>query len=533
MNNFQNNVDRFRRGYLENPGSNEPTFLTFSIDFNFISQLNPTLGLMSSPLFDIYTKNGAYQYLIGRGYEYQADCLLRFIKTLTDISENQPWFFQSLAGLDTLWSASMDMSKPFKGKDKLITIETLESLDLTITYLADMYRQAMYDMFYMRELVPENLRRFQVDIYVSEFRNLIINPNDSADTPDYSFFNNYKTHVHYTCSMCEFDFSKSVPFKDSLTVFKPEMATNRFGIKPLRFIEKNSYDLQRVKKMASAVIGEVKQLQQPTDGVDKGRTALNTFEKDDFNKVSLNDLLYGSRRLSDVYHGIESGEYLNNFLKNNPVTAAITNVTNEIENTINYIKSNVNPPTGTTTILYPDDVNNLKPTTYADIEADRTVVYNSFEATDVNKQKAIDKTVQNADVEKTQTVQQTIDKEVKNSDSEKVFINTPIDKEVKNPISEKVFNIAPIDKNVYNPEHEKVFKKIDIDKTVYNPINEKTFNNESIDKTVYNQDSEKTFTKQEIDKTVYNIDDINNLKAQPYVKPTEPLNPFEKNNDII
>ena len=40
MNNFQDNVLNFRRGYLNDPGSNEPTFLTFSIDFNFYSQYN-------------------------------------------------------------------------------------------------------------------------------------------------------------------------------------------------------------------------------------------------------------------------------------------------------------------------------------------------------------------------------------------------------------------------------------------------------------------------------------------------------------
>ncbi len=166
---------------------NEPTFLAFSLDFNFRSVLDPVMKFESSPLLDINCKYGAHNFLLSRGLNKQAATLRSFVDKLKTVSTTAPWFFQTCTGLNELWTADQDMSKPYKAADKIIKIDTLESLDLTITDLAVMYKNVMYDTKFMREILPENLRWFECDVYVAEFRNLVIDRSKPGFRDDYSF----------------------------------------------------------------------------------------------------------------------------------------------------------------------------------------------------------------------------------------------------------------------------------------------------------------------------------------------------------
>ena len=150
------------------------------------------------------------------------------------------------------------MNLPMKGAEKKIDIETLESLDMSVTYLADLYRKTVYDHKYMREILPENLRWFDMDVYVAEFRNIQITKPVLEDTNNglyqstkeqkesvkqYTFFNDYKTYMKFSCKMCEFDFSESLPF-EKLQVHSPEMSKNKMSVKPNWFVEKHEFNLQ-------------------------------------------------------------------------------------------------------------------------------------------------------------------------------------------------------------------------------------------------------------------------------------------------
>ena len=161
------------------------------------------------------------------------------------------------------------MSKGFKGKDIVIEIETLESLDLRIGYLADLYRHIIYDPLYMREIVPENLRKFSMDIYLAEFRNLrtltqsalfynsiVYNEKRYADLAQSAlelirsgsdwFINNasfFKFNLHF----CEFDFSDKLAGGGSYSVHSPEMTTNKFKIKSDWFMEQSQYSNYQLK----------------------------------------------------------------------------------------------------------------------------------------------------------------------------------------------------------------------------------------------------------------------------------------------
>lgn len=266
MYNFVNQInatDRFRRGFLgQFTISDEPTFLTFSIDFIYEGQPDTLFGMPDSPLLTNDTgQNSAMRYLESRKLVPEAARLKKLIEILQYTTKYEPWFFQSIKGLKDLWSASTNMKQNRKGSNITLNIETLESLDLKVTYLADLYRKAVYDSIYMRELIPDNLRYFKMIIYVAEFRNLrslteqlISNrliQNDRIDNIGQrvvdvfrsagSYFEDHASFMQFDCHFCEFDFSPSIPVGDNLTVYDGEMANNSFNINVGWFMEKHQY----------------------------------------------------------------------------------------------------------------------------------------------------------------------------------------------------------------------------------------------------------------------------------------------------
>lgn len=269
MHNFigiKNKVDNFRKGLFLDP-LDEPTFLTFSIDFKF--ETEPTnvgygdSNLWTSPLFNNRTKWGAVSYLMSRSYAPLANSLVQFKEILRYITNQTPWYFQSIEGLDKMRNQARDTSKGWKTKDQKITIGTLEAVDLRVQELAELYNHAVYDLTYRRDIVPDNLRWFSMDIYVAEARNLrwrIPGVGGAANNITGAFgVNNAAVStiggaaaaisgglggpefgsnimeqfgfMKFKCRQCEFDFSESIPFTKLSIGEKPTMANNKIGIK--------------------------------------------------------------------------------------------------------------------------------------------------------------------------------------------------------------------------------------------------------------------------------------------------------------
>lgn len=251
--------DNFRKGFLIDP-FDEPTYLTFAIDFKFEDtpiaakeDLTSETLLENSPLFSQSGFNSATSFLLSRGYPDQAHGLTQFSQILKYLTFQAPWYFQSINGLSDLYSQNTDQSLGYKSKDITISIETLEAIDLRIFELASLYRDAIFDKKFRRERVPDNLRWFNMDIYVAEFRNIryrlpgvaqeaakvagvdtgalgnIIGGGNALSTVMNQF-----GYAKFTCRQCEFDFSKTLPTGTSKISVGPDgrsQETNRFGIK--------------------------------------------------------------------------------------------------------------------------------------------------------------------------------------------------------------------------------------------------------------------------------------------------------------
>ena len=205
----------FLKGFkLSKQGKYEdPTYLGFKIVIDFGAlPVRDDDGLPPSPLFKETsyipsgfsssnpfgqpqysyrtTPNGAINfysaitYLQEREAEFQrggkrSDMLIQFKNSLTDLLNNSPWFLQTISGLDQLALVSRkgfaveadNEFNPQRTASKALEFTTLESLNLRMSALADLYNQATFDYDNMRELIPRNLRKFTMYIFVSEIRN--------------------------------------------------------------------------------------------------------------------------------------------------------------------------------------------------------------------------------------------------------------------------------------------------------------------------------------------------------------------------
>lgn len=166
----------------------DPTFLSFKIDFF------PDMG--SSIPDDQYSSGGLFRKKVDQldytFFDSAADYLYRigsparqhyleiFANLLYNIQTKAPWYFQSITGLSDLYK--IDPAVNFRGKDKVLTIECLESIDLRLSLLADTYRNLAFDMQNMREVLPINLRTFNMTVHVLEFRKFNTTFGIIADT---------------------------------------------------------------------------------------------------------------------------------------------------------------------------------------------------------------------------------------------------------------------------------------------------------------------------------------------------------------
>lgn len=156
----------------------DPTFMSFKINFfpdlgiGALDDLYSSSGLFRpdgwSTKFEFTYGDSAQEYLRNIGSPVRQHYHRAFTNMLWNLQEKSPWYFQSIQGLGDLYT--FDMAQNFRGKDKVLTIECLESIDMRVSYLADLYRNFAFDLKNMREILPINLRTFNMEVHVLEFR---------------------------------------------------------------------------------------------------------------------------------------------------------------------------------------------------------------------------------------------------------------------------------------------------------------------------------------------------------------------------
>jgi len=247
----QNNVGfGFQIGEVPLNKIEDPTYLGFSFVFDKMS-----------PLFNLSdgaTDNTAYSYLLHtypEGNQLRAKYMKAFVESFLAINDRFPYYFQSIEGLDTIWKKTTMFTDPyFGGDDSKISVECLEALDLKITGIMDLYRKAVYDPINRRVILPENLREFDVVIYVKEIRkfrtsakrlsDLLVTTNPLANTfnnvlldqipptefnSTAQFVNENSSFVSFTLKFCEFVPEDSSAFLENVSNVGGEAAKQKIS----------------------------------------------------------------------------------------------------------------------------------------------------------------------------------------------------------------------------------------------------------------------------------------------------------------
>ena len=114
-------------------------------------------------------RNTAYNYLLVNDEVERAEMLKQFIILLSDINSSAPWYFQEISGLDGALERKIfsDGEVKLEDKPRQFTIKCLQdAYDNRIGTLLDLYRAACFSYQNKKEIVPANLRKFNMGILV-------------------------------------------------------------------------------------------------------------------------------------------------------------------------------------------------------------------------------------------------------------------------------------------------------------------------------------------------------------------------------
>lgn len=268
----------------------EPTYLTFRV--NFITQDYDTKNksewggftqyddmphplLIKSNLVRTAANNTIKDYSSSDylknslGEEYRAELLEEFITGLTDITLKYPYYFTSIEGLSELFKVDPTINRRVK-PGTVITINCMEALDLRITQLLNLYRKVAWDDVYQRWILPDMMRFFKMEIYISEmriFHTTKATKYESTETSSFNLSNNLVNTVDDTSkfitlagdalneimptiklelSQCEFDMSDSMSYLNTLKSSKHNDAPQpKIKIKVGNVVETHIYGLNR------------------------------------------------------------------------------------------------------------------------------------------------------------------------------------------------------------------------------------------------------------------------------------------------
>lgn len=235
----------------------DPTYLSFTLLFE--TENTDPLNQNTSPLF-----SGAAEEFLSKlknsdnpaKYQERLQALKDFKKALLHINRNMPWYWQSIKGLDRL--QKYNVNEPYWGGDDAnLEIECLESINLAITGLMSLYRKAVFDEEKWVYILPANLRKFSMYIYVCEIRNIdtstyigdIKDPNASVageDAINRDITGGNTPELLFRLNFCEFDITSGSKPLEEVRNDAPELATQSISINYGRLTQVDGQFLQGI-----------------------------------------------------------------------------------------------------------------------------------------------------------------------------------------------------------------------------------------------------------------------------------------------
>lgn len=153
----------FRNDDVDGTGNN--------LDINSGGLLSPTWTQTDLDEDHLWQITSAWSYLKINGEEERAENLKQFVELLSNINTNSPWYFQSISGLNEAIERKVAQQESFlfENDKKCITITCIpDAYDDRIGTLLDLYRSFTWSWQNKRFILPPNLRKFDMGLYIFE-----------------------------------------------------------------------------------------------------------------------------------------------------------------------------------------------------------------------------------------------------------------------------------------------------------------------------------------------------------------------------
>ena len=160
--------------------------------------------------------------------------IFRFLKNNSDVSTDAPqfittngvkvYYLKSLSGLNTLTeSLDSEKNKAFidYGKD-VMTLGFNEDVSQNIGYLSSLYKALSWSRIHGKQIIPDNLLKFDVDITITEIRKYNRIFKDSANAGKLDSYVDLISKYTYTLYECQFMFT-DLPHGDELKMSEPAL----------------------------------------------------------------------------------------------------------------------------------------------------------------------------------------------------------------------------------------------------------------------------------------------------------------------
>lgn len=202
----------------------EPGYFYFKVFFRFNTQHGLFGGLLNNAKFT-NAINSAAKYLYISKHMYKQErpleritALFKFASILSYINTSAPWYFKGIKGLDECARPKLEN---FSDK-KTIELElSQDAIDMRLSTLMSLYKFACYDDINCKEIIPENLRKFDMIVIVfaapiKRFHTSIIHSSGGVEEKfnykslsplngSRTDWSNVMSYKMYTFNNCEFD----------------------------------------------------------------------------------------------------------------------------------------------------------------------------------------------------------------------------------------------------------------------------------------------------------------------------------------
>jgi hypothetical protein len=207
--------------FLNSDNVQDPLFLTFSLRFDFFRRLRDDgVGVLPGLL-----TGDAREYLNDNNDSLRVQKLDYFISLLRKFSIEEPWVFSELSGVDSLFT--IDNKKGIRvGNDIKITVSALENIEMRTLSFIEAYRSVVNDKVFMRTILPRNLKRFDMYVYLVDPRVLV---KYNRDKRILEYDDDSQGIIVLKLEDCEFQFN-NLSFTGSLTTNPNTMITHKFDI---------------------------------------------------------------------------------------------------------------------------------------------------------------------------------------------------------------------------------------------------------------------------------------------------------------